>query len=84
MKKKILNSTIKKKQPYMSSTSDFFSTSSTDSNYMDNVDITSSTSNDSYTITTSYNEPDIMDRSDAKLSWSSIDYGGQTVNDGLF
>ena len=51
---------------------------------MDNVDITSSTSNDSYTITTSYNEPDIMDRSDAKLSWSSIDYGGQTVNDGLF
>ena len=68
----------------MSSSSDYFSTS-TDTNgyYQENSDASYTTDNSSVG-TYDYDQPEIENYSSVKVSWDSVDYGGTTVNDALF
>ena len=59
-----------------------FSSNCTASDY-DTSDYMDASSKDS-DMNLSYTEPSIADISDIQISWSTVDYGGTTVNDGLF
>ena len=84
MKKKIINDRIIKKSILMSYQDNFTFTSdyNTVSDY-NTSDCNAESSKDS-DMNFSYTEPSIADISDIDISWSTVDYGGTTVNDGLF
>ena len=68
----------------MSSTTDYFSTSTdTNSYYQENYDGSYTTDNSSVD-TYDYIQPEIADYSSVKVSWDSVDYGGTQINDALF
>lgn len=68
----------------MSNSNDNFSTSSDYSSSYGSTGYEQEYDKSEYDANASYEQPDIADTSEVHVSWSTVDYGGSTVDDALF